>query len=34
MIDDYLIDLRDVDRSPSVCRYLCGSGPGLPARPS
>jgi hypothetical protein len=26
--------LRDVDRSPSVCRYLCGSGPGLPARPS
>jgi hypothetical protein len=22
-----LIDLRDVDRSPSVCRYLCGSRP-------
>src|ERR1700731_510755 len=22
-----LIDLRDVERSPSVCRYLFGSGP-------
>ena len=27
-----LIDCGDVDRSPSVCRNLCGSGPGLPGQ--